>query len=144
MELSLNELLVNEMSIAQLLRTHTNPPAHAIHDLLPFVRVAHDNFPAFAIVRGNSHFGHIVWPANIQRFIDFEFNGQTVAIPAEAPFNVIALLMGISSDNVFDGSGQNVSVMRQSGCKRWTIVERITVKVKRECHVVCEWKLIGM
>lgn len=35
-----------------------------------------------------------------------------MAIPAKAPFDVIALLMGVPGDNVLDCAGKYVTVMR--------------------------------
>lgn len=103
----------------------TDPTAHTIYHQFPFVCISHDDFPAFPVVGGNSHFGHIVRTTDIQCLIDFVFDRQTMTIPTEPTFHMIALLMRIPGDHIFNGSSQNVAVMRQSSCKRRSIVERI-------------------
>lgn len=108
----------------------TNPTTHASHYQLPFVCISHHNFPAFAIVRCDSHFGNIVRTTDIQCFIDFIFDRQTMTIPSETPFDMIALLMRIPCDHIFNGSSQNVTIMRQSRCKRRPIVKSVTANTK--------------
>lgn len=52
----------------------------------------------------------------------------TVSVPAESSFDMIALLMRVASDNVFNRSSQDVTVMRKSSSERRSIVESITAK----------------
>lgn len=119
----------------------TNPTTHASHYQFPFVCISHHNFSAFAIVRRYSHFGNIVRTTDIQCFIDFIFDRQTVTIPSETSFDMIALLMRIPCDHIFNSSSQNVTIMRQSRCKRRSIVKRVAanrqiVQISIESYVV--------
>lgn len=50
-------------------------------------------------------------------------HGQSMTIPAEAPLHVEAALVGVPSDDIFDGAGQNVAVVRKTGGERRSVVE---------------------
>jgi hypothetical protein len=46
-----------------------------------------------------------------------------MAIPPPFTDDILPRLMLISADNILDGSSENVTVMRQTGGKRRTVVE---------------------
>ena len=46
-----------------------------------------------------------------------------MAIPAKSPVYMKATLMGEPGDNVFDGTSQNVTIMRQASSKWWPIIK---------------------
>lgn len=52
-----------------------------------------------------------------------------MGVPAEPPLYVVPALMSITSHNVFNGSCQNVAVMRKASGKGRTIVECIPIQV---------------
>ena len=72
---------------------------------LPFTGVSHHDLPACIVVVLDAHLVHIRGAFDAQVFIDLIFHGETVAVPAEAPFHVESRLVGKARDNVLDGAG---------------------------------------
>ena len=72
---------------------------------LPFTGVSHHDLPACIVVVLDAHLVHIRRAFDAQIFIDLIFHGETVAVPAEAPFHVESRLVGKARHNVLDGAG---------------------------------------
>ena len=53
----------------------------------------------------------------------FKFCGKTVGIPAETALNVMSEHGLVTTDNVLDVAGQQVTVVREAVCKRRAVVE---------------------
>src|SRR6202011_168629 len=49
--------------------------------------------------------------------------GQAVAVPSEAPLHPLAAHGAVTGDDVFDVSGQKVTVVWQTVGERWTVIE---------------------
>lgn len=101
----------------------TNPSAEPSNNIFPFFSVPCDNFPALCIVITNSHFHDIIWTLDIESFVNFKLDRQTVTVPSETPFDVVTLLVRIPGDDVFDGTGQYVTIMWQTGGERRSVVK---------------------
>ena len=55
------------------------------------------------------------------------FNGESVGIPAETAFDIVAPHGLVTGDHVLDGTGKEVSVVGQSGGKGRTVVKDVFV-----------------
>lgn len=82
----------------------TNPSSKATYNFLPVSSVAHDNLPTFVVVSSDTHLSDIVRSLDAQLLVNLVLNRKTVSIPAESSLDMVALLMRISSDNVFNGA----------------------------------------
>ncbi len=60
-----------------------------------------------------------------QLLVDLELDGQAVAVPAEAAHDVVASHVGIPSDGVLDGTGEQMAVVGQTSSERRSIVEGV-------------------
>lgn len=56
------------------------------------------------------------------------FHYCCIIIRADATLYASYLLVSISCDYIFDSSSKNVAVMRQTGCKWWSIIKWISEK----------------
>lgn len=122
----------------------TNPTSKSSDNMLPFVGISHDNFSALIVISSYSHFKNIIGSFNVERFINFilefiklkpeircnliinYFNRKSMSIPSESSLNMIALLMCIASDNIFNCASQDVSIMRKTRGKWRSIVESVS------------------
>lgn len=77
-----------------------DPPSHPLDSLSPFAGVAHDDGPAFCIVRGDSHFHDIFFACDAELLVDFVFDGEAVRVPAKTPFDRIPIAMGKTGHRV--------------------------------------------
>ena len=68
----------------------------------------------------------IALTADLKLFFHLIFNWQPVAIPAETTVNKIPAHGPVARHNIFNGSGQQMAIMRQSGCKRRTVIKNIS------------------
>lgn len=48
-----------------------------------------------------------------------------MTIPAKASFNMITTLVGKASNDVLDGAGQDMTIMRETSGKRRSVVEGV-------------------
>lgn len=91
----------------------------------PLLAEAHDDGAALGIVvfQANLHDGRLSGDAEL--LVDLVLDGQAVGIPAEATLDVEALHGPVSGDDVLDGRGQEMAIMRQAGRERGAIVEGV-------------------
>mmetsp|Transcript_18800 Transcript_18800/g.42969 ORF Transcript_18800/g.42969 Transcript_18800/m.42969 type:complete len:376 (+) Transcript_18800:4408-5535(+) len=89
----------------------------------PFFGVPHDDAPAGLVVLVNSHFQNLVAEFDVEHFVDFLLDGQTVAIPSRSPADLLAVHGRVTGDGVLDGTREDVTVMRQSRGKGGTVEE---------------------
>lgn len=57
--------------------------------------------------------------------VDLMLNGQAVRVPAETPLNMEALHGPIPRDDVLDGGGEEVAIVWQASCERWSIIKGV-------------------
>lgn len=55
--------------------------------------------------------------------VDLVLDRQTMTVPTEAAFNIKAALMRKSGNDIFDGSCEQMAIMRQAGRERRSIIE---------------------
>eukprot|EP00966_Prymnesium_polylepis_P237473 5492223-Prymnesium_polylepis.2 len=101
-----------------------NPAADALDGLLPLLGVAHHNLAALGVVVGDAHLEHIVASLDVERLVDLKLDRQPVAVPPEAALDVVARLVSVAADDVLDGAGEDVAVVRQTRGERRAVVER--------------------
>lgn len=106
---------------------NTNPSSHSVYNRFPIFCVAHDNFSALCIVVCYSHLHNIFWAFDPKRFVNFIFNRKAMCVPPKAPLNMKAILVGVPCYNIFNCSGQNVSIMRKTSSKWRTIIKGISL-----------------
>lgn len=102
-----------------------NPSAQAFDGGAPFLPIPHDNTTAFTVVCLETHLHNSGLACDTKLLVDFVLNGETVRVPAEPSRNVVALHGPIPRNDVLDGRGQHVAIMRQTGRKRRAIVEDV-------------------
>jgi hypothetical protein len=83
----------------------TNPSSKSANDLFPIARISHDNFSTFIVVGSDAHFSNIFRSFDVQLLIDLKLDRETVSIPSKSSLDMIALLMSISRDNIFNCTG---------------------------------------
>ena len=54
--------------------------------------------------------------------VNLEFHGKSVCVPSKLALDKVSRLVGISAHHVLDGAGENVSIVRLSGCERRPVV----------------------
>ena len=62
-------------------------------------------------------------PVDFESILCESFDRQTVGIPAEAAFNILAAHGLVTGDDVFDRTGEQVSVVGQTGSERRAVIE---------------------
>jgi hypothetical protein len=62
-------------------------------------------------------------------------NRKTVSIPTEATLDMKALHGPVSGNNILDGGGKKMSVVRQAGRERRTIVEIVSRATFRQFYL---------
>jgi len=55
--------------------------------------------------------------------VDFVFDGETVTVPSCAALDCFSSHGCVAGDDVFDGSSEDVAVVRKTGGEGWSIVE---------------------
>lgn len=63
--------------------------------------------------------------SDLQLFVDFVLNRETVTVPAKPPFYVVSGLRGVSADQVFDCTCCDVAIVGGSSGKRRAVVKGI-------------------
>jgi hypothetical protein len=100
-----------------------DPATHALDRAAPFVREAQYRCAACGVELGHA-VGLDLRPAvQAELALDQVLDGQTVAVPAEATLDLVALHRPVARDDVFDGTGQEVPIVRQTRGKRRAVVE---------------------
>ena len=100
-----------------------DPAAHALDDLLPLFGVAEDD-PAAGFVEFVNAVGFdFAFSGEMKHFLHFIFDGEPVTVPAESAFAVFSAHGLIAGNDIFNGAGEEVSIVRQSGCERGAVVE---------------------
>jgi hypothetical protein len=91
--------------------------------MLPFPSVLQDNLSAFGIVLVDPHVHDVFLALDVEHLVNLVFDGQAVGIPSESSFDMMSGRIGVTRHHVLDGTQEQVSVMRQTGGERRTIVE---------------------
>ena len=99
-----------------------DPAAHAGYDGFPFGGVTENNGAAGLIEFGDAVIFDLFFAGKMKLFFHFIFNRQTVAVPAEGAVAVFAQHGLVTGNHVFNRTGEQMSVMRQSGGKRRAVV----------------------
>ena len=102
-----------------------NPSAKSVYNILPFLWILHHYWSAFFIILLDSHIFDLFFVCNVEDFIDFILYGKSVAIPSESSWNVMTGLSSVTANNVFDCTSSDMSIMRSTSCKRWSIIESV-------------------
>ena len=102
-----------------------NPAAHARDGLLPLLAIAHDNAAALLVIVADAHGEHVILGADAELLVDLVLDGQAMAVPAEAARDVVAGGGLVARDDVLDGAGEDVAVVRQARGERRAVVEDV-------------------
>ncbi len=103
---------------------HIHPITYSVRHLFPFAFVFPNALFAFLDKRLDTVFLYLRLAVNAKKFFHFEFDGQTVSIPACFSRNVISFHCLVSWDNIFHYSSQDMTYMRFAVCRRRTVVKR--------------------
>ena len=100
-----------------------DPTAHALYGLAPQARVAQHNRPAGLIVLVHAKGPDLRRRLQTEVLLDLHLNRQTVGIPTKTPLYAVAAHGPIPRDNVLEGAGQQVAIVRGAGGKRRTVIK---------------------
>ena len=100
-----------------------DPASHACDDRFPFRGITQNDSAAGFIEFVDAVVLDLLLAGKLELFFHFIFDRKPVAVPAECTFAVFPAHRLVTGDNVLDGSREEVSVMRQPGCERRTVVE---------------------
>ena len=89
-----------------------DPSAHAGNDLAPFAGVTQNDAAAFFVEHVDAELFDVAFAADLEFLFHFEFDWQAVAIPAESTFDVVAAHSVVTWNDVFNGAGKKMAVMR--------------------------------
>lgn len=62
---------------------------------------------------------------DVELLIDLVFDGEAVTIPSGAAGDVMAGLAGVAGYDIFDGAGEDVTVVGKTGGEGWAVVEGV-------------------
>ncbi len=71
---------------------------------------------------------------NAVLLLDLVFHGEAVAVPPEAPAHLLAAHRLESGDDIFDGSAEQMTVVRKTRCKRRPVVEAKNLTSLSHCN----------
>lgn len=102
-----------------------DPPAGSGDDILPLLDVPGDDAPALLIVVTDPHLQDVVAAGDAELAVDLVLNREAVAVPAEAAGDVVAGHGVEAGDDVLDGAGEDVAVVRETGGEGRAVVEDV-------------------
>ncbi len=102
---------------------HIRPKTDGCREVFPHILVLPDTFltvvnKAFQTVGFN-----LVLAVDSERLFDFKFDRQTMGIPSRLTGDMIALHRLITRDHILDNTGENMTDVRFSVCRRRTVIE---------------------
>ena len=116
-----HEVLVH--GLVALVEVH--PAAHAAHRLLPFAGVLEHLAAAGFVELIDAKLLDFGNASEAQFVLHERFNRKAVAVPTETARNLLALHGPVTRNDVLDGTGKQVTVVRKARCKRRAIVESV-------------------
>jgi hypothetical protein len=84
-----------------------------------------DNAPALLVVLINTQVQDVLALLDVEAAVDLVLDGQTVAVPAEAASDVIAVHRLVAGDNVLYGAGEDVAVVREPRGEGRPVIEDV-------------------
>ena len=100
-----------------------DPAAHFGNGFTPVIDVTQHHGTALFVEFIHAEFTDTMHAGNSESILGESFNGQTVGVPAETAFNIFATHGLVTGNDVFDRTGKQMSVVRQTGGKRRAIVK---------------------
>ena len=116
-----HEVLVH--GLVALVEVH--PAAHAANGLLPFAGVLEHLATAGFVELVDAQLLDFGNASKTKFVLHKRFNRKAVAVPTEAAGNLLALHGPVTRNDILDGTGKQVTVVRKARCKRRAIVEGI-------------------
>src|SRR6185369_1651259 len=78
---------------------------------------------ALLVERGDADLADVGRSLQTERLLGEIFDGEPMAVPPEAPLDVVAAHAPIARDDVFDGADEKMAVMRRSRRERRAVVK---------------------
>ena len=116
-----HEVLVH--GLVALVEVH--PAAHAAHRLLPFAGVLEHLAAAGFVELIDTELLDFGNASETEFVLHQGFNRKAVAVPTETAGNLLALHGPVTRNDILDGTGKQVTVVRKTRCKRRAIVESV-------------------
>jgi hypothetical protein len=113
-----------------------DPAAKSIDGRSPFARISHDNSSALLVVLVQTHLQNRIFSGQAELLVNFVFNRQSMCIPAKSSFDMEAFHRPVSGNNVLDGGGEEMTIMRETCCKWRSIVECIWFAALRQLDLL--------
>src|SRR5690606_10440033 len=92
-----------------------NPATKTFNSVPPFLTIPHHNSPALGIVLFQAKLHDSSLTRNAEFLVDLVLNGYAMVVRAEAALNMVPLHGPVPRDNVLDGRGEQMAVMREAG-----------------------------
>ena len=102
-----------------------DPPPESLGGFPPLLGVPLDHRPAFRVVLSDSHLNHLLPTLDPQLLVGQVLDRQSMAIPPEFPFYVVAFHSEIAGDYVLNCAGSDMSVVGRPGGERGSIKESV-------------------
>ena len=102
---------------------HVDPPSHALDRRPPFIRVPLHRRAAESIELRDAHRLDVLLPLDAMFLLDFVLDGEAVAIPPEAPLDMLSAHRLVARNHVLDGSREEVAVVGEACGERRAVIE---------------------
>lgn len=117
----LHELQVHSLPVV----LEVDPPAESCDYFSSLGAVSHHDGPAQFVILGESEFNQVFFAVDIVLYVYLVLDRESVAVSSEPAFYVVPGLVCISADDVFDGAGCDVAIVRQTSGEGRSVIEGI-------------------
>ena len=123
------------MLIHLVIIVKVNPTTQSLDGVSPFLGVAHNNRATLFVVLGNAELHHGSFPRDSKFLVNLVFDGKTMSIPTKAAFDVKALHGPVSRNDILDGGGKKMPIVRKSSRERRPVVESVVRTAFRQFYL---------
>ena len=95
----------------------------------PFAGVLEHRVATGVVERLDAHLLDLRLVGDAELALDFQFGGQAVGVPAEAPLDLVAAHGAVARHDVLDIAGEQVAVVRQAVGERRPVIEHVFRRV---------------
>ena len=100
-----------------------NPSSLASYISLPVAGVLQHRGSAIIVELVDAKIGDCLTSRDTKLTLSFGFSGQTMTVPTESTLNSLTAHRAVSRYGIFNKTSKQVTVVRQTVGKRWTIVK---------------------
>jgi hypothetical protein len=112
-----------------------NPATQSFDGVSPFCGIAHNNRTTLLVILGNTEFHDGSLSRDSKLLVNLMLDRKAMGIPTKATLDMKALHGPVSRDDILDGGGKKMSVVRQAGRERRSIVEIVSRAAFRQFYL---------